>query len=251
MKNDMQRACLIIDPDDRLHDTLAPSLQRLALSIARSTRAPTVLPGTGVDLVLTRVRHADREQLQVCDTARRAWDARVVVFMERPDPVDRVLALTWGADAVLDSNAISARELEARLRALMRRRAPLPHGHLAWSIDTESGHLHQGGRHVHLSRSETRVLAALMQHRGQALSRAAILAVSGLSQQGCHLNVVDLAISRLRRKLLNAQMNAAALLTERGRGYRWVGLTADDAGPSAAPTRWPANTDWPPARQSA
>ena len=46
--------------------------------------------------------HADREQLRVCEAARQAWNARVVVFMDRPEPVDQVLALTWGADAIYD-----------------------------------------------------------------------------------------------------------------------------------------------------
>lgn len=218
-------ACLIIDPDDRLHDALAPSLQRLALSVARSRRAPTVLPGPGVDLVLARVRHADRDQLQVCEAARRAWDARVVVFMERPDPVDRVLALTWGADAVLDSNAISERELEARLRSLLRRRASGQHAPNNWSLDAESGELAHGSRSIRLARSEAKVLSALMQHTGEVLSRAAILTVSGLQQQGCHLNIVDLSISRLRRKLEEAHMSTSPLQTERGRGYRWVAPT--------------------------
>jgi len=215
-------ACLIIDPDDRLHETLAPSLKRLSLSVARSTRASTILPGPGVDLVLTRVRHAEREQLQVCESARRAWDARVVVFMDRPDPVDRVLALTWGADAVLDRSAISERELEARLRALLRRRGPGQHTQADWHLDADAFELRQGGHSIRLARSEAKVLSALMQHAGEVLSRAAILSVSGLQQQGCHLNIVDLSISRLRRKLEEARMSTSALHTERGRGYRWA-----------------------------
>lgn len=215
-------ACLIIDPDDQLHDKLLPSLRRLALSVARTTRTTTVLPGPGVDLVLTRVRHADRDQLQVCESARRAWDARVVVFMDQPDPVDRVLALTWGADAVIDMGTISERELEARLRALLRRRMTGHNGQTDWSLDAEACELRQGSHCVRLARSEAKVLDALMQHGGEVLSRAAILSLSGLNMQGCNLNLVDLCVSRLRRKLEDARMSTAALQTERGRGYRWA-----------------------------
>lgn len=157
-------ACLIIDPEDRLHDTLASSLQRLALSVARSTRAPTVLSGPGVDLVLTRVRHADREQLKVCEAARQAWNARVVVFMDRPEPVDQVLALTWGADAVVDPRHISERELEARLRSLLRRRPGRAADH-AWELDDTAQRLQHGPLSVPLSRSEAQVLQALMADR--------------------------------------------------------------------------------------
>lgn len=214
-------ACLIIDPDDRLHDTLAPSLQRLALSVARSTRAPTVLSGPGVDLVLARVRHADREQLRVCEAARQAWNARVVVFMDRPEPVDQVLALTWGADAVVDPRHISARELEARLRSLLRRRGAQAVS-IEWELDEAAQRLQHGELSVPLSRSEAQVLQALMAQPGMVMSRAELMARSKLGQQGCHLNVVDLAVSRLRRKLQDAGVARMPLLTERGRGYRWA-----------------------------
>ena len=221
-------ACLIIDPEDRLHDTLAPSLQRLSLSVARSTRAPAVLSGPGVDLVLTRVRHADREQLQVCEAARQAWNARVVVFMDRPEPVDQVLALTWGADVVVDPRHISARELEARLRALLRRRGS-PVANIAWALDEGAQRLQHGTLSVTLSRSEALVLNALMAQPGVVMSRAELMARSQLGQQGCHLNVVDLAISRMRRKLQDAGVQQVPLLTERGRGYRWVGSISQAA----------------------
>lgn len=218
-------ACLIIDPEDRLHDTLTPSLQRLALSVARSTRAPTVLSGPGVDLVLARVRHADRDQLKVCEAARQAWNARVVVFMDHPEPVDQVLALTWGADAVVDPRHISSRELEARLRSLLRRRGAAAQ-HTGWELDQTSQHLHHGTLSIALSRSETQVLQVLMAHPGVVMSRAELMSRSHLGQQGCHLNVVDLAVSRLRRKLHDAGVSCVPLLTERGHGYRWAAPTA-------------------------
>lgn len=216
--------CLIIDPEDRLHDAIAPSLQRLSLSVARSSRMPTLLAGTGVDLVLTRVRHADQAQLQLCEAARQAWNARVVVFMEQPEPVDQVLALTWGADAVVDPGHISERELEARLRALLRRKPAHGHPH-PWALDESAQRLQHGPLSVPLSRSESLVLQALMARPGAVMSRAELMANSKLGQQGCHLNVVDLAVSRLRRKLHEAGVTRVPLLTERGRGYRW-GLTA-------------------------
>lgn len=214
-------ACLIIDPEDRLHDTLSASLQRLALSVARSTRAPTVLSGPGVDLVLTRIRHANREQLRVCEAARQAWDARVMVFMDRPEPVDQVLALTWGADAVVDPRHISERELEARLRSLLRRRG-VQAADGAWELDDIAQRLQQGAVSVPLSHSEALVLRALMAQPGVVMSRAELMTRSKLGQQGCHLNVVDLAVSRLRRKLQDAGVPHVPLLTERGRGYRWA-----------------------------
>ncbi len=215
-------ACLIIDPEDRLHDTLSASLQRLALSVARSTRAPTVLSGPGVDLVLTRVRQATREQLEVCETARQDWNARVMVFMDRPEPVDQVLALTWGADAVVDPRHISERELEARLRALLRRRAHLA-SNATWVLDETAQQLQHGALSVPLSRSESLVLHALMSRPGVVMSRAELMTRSRLAQQGCHLNVVDLAVSRLRRKLQGAGVQQVPLITERGHGYRWLG----------------------------
>ncbi len=215
------RDCLIIDPEDHLHEAIAPSLQRLALSVARTSRLPAVLAGPGVDLVLARVRHADREQLQVCEAARQAWNARVVVFMDKPEAVDQVLALTWGADAVVDPRHISERELEARLRALLRRK-PTHGNQRQWELDESAQRLQHGPLSVPLSRSESLVLQALMAQPGAVMSRAELMARSKLGQQGCHLNVVDLAVSRLRRKLHEAGVTRVPLLTERGRGYRWA-----------------------------
>jgi two-component system OmpR family response regulator len=73
-----------------------------------------------------------------------------------------------------------------------------------------------------LSASERLVLRALLDQPGRVMSRGELMARTGLSAAGRHLNVVDLSVSRLRAKLQGSGIQGQGIRTLRGQGYVWA-----------------------------
>jgi DNA-binding response OmpR family regulator len=73
-----------------------------------------------------------------------------------------------------------------------------------------------------LSASERMVLRVLLDQPGRVMSRAELMARTGLGAAGRHLNVVDLSVSRLRAKLEGCGVQGQGIRTLRGQGYVWA-----------------------------
>jgi DNA-binding response OmpR family regulator len=140
--------------------------------------------------------------------------------------MDRVLGLEIGADDYL-AKPFEARELVARLRALLRRVAPgrgeaplLRFAGLA--IDLVKREVLAGARVVALTSVEFKLLVALARSPGQPLSREQL---SDAVQAGSYRpqdRTVDVQVARLRRKLHEASPGAQWIDTVRSEGYVFV-----------------------------
>lgn len=218
--------CLILDPTPVLGRSLGDPLRGLGLDVCVAPALHDAGDTAHYDLVLAVVHQAVREELAVCEAARRAWNAMVVVLLNQRSAVNRVLALEFGADAVVEP-PYEERELAARVWSLLRRRHPhaLPRGSQParpghWQFDRQQRSIvlpEQAA--LRLSDTEALVMDALVRRAGHVMSRAELLACTGLARQGRQLNVIDLAISRLRGKLERAGADARPLRTVRGLGY--------------------------------
>ena len=167
-----------------------------------------VLPGASGFEVCRRLREAEVWAPVVMLTARTAVD-------------DRVQGLDAGADDYL-AKPFSFSELQARLRALIRRgAAPRPTVLSAGSLrlDPATRGAWRGETPLDLSAKEFELLKLLLSRKGDVLTRSAILdhvwdfASSGLS------NVVDQYVGFLRRKI-DRPFGVDQLVTVRGVGYR-------------------------------
>ena len=138
---------------------------------------------------------------------------------------DRVAALDLGADDYL-VKPFDQRELEARLRALVRREAStksdqISLGPLAFSPAEQSATLN--GDRLDLTRREAAVLAMLMRHPGQTLEKQRLYdGLFGFDDTDVGVNAIELYIARLRKKLAGS---GVSISTQRGLGYR---IAADD-----------------------
>jgi two-component system OmpR family response regulator len=154
--------------------------------------------------VLRRWRAAGRAVPVLILTARGGWS-------------ERVEGIDAGADDYLVKPFHMA-ELLARLRALIRR----AHGHAATDLacggvvlDTRTGRVTVEGRPVDLSAHEYRVLAYLMHHQGQVVSRSELTEHIYAQDFDRDSNTIEVFIGRLRRKL-----GVDVIRTVRGLGYR-------------------------------
>ena len=144
----------------------------------------------------------------------------VLILTARDDWHQKVAGIDAGADDYL-TKPFHMEELLARLRALIRRAgghasAILECGPLV--LDTRSGRLTVEGRAVTLTSHEFRVLAYLMHHPGEVVSRAALTEHIYAQDFDRDSNTIEVFIGRLRKKL-----PLGLIETVRGLGYRLVG----------------------------
>lgn len=139
---------------------------------------------------------------------------------------DRIVGLELGAADYL-AKPFVPRELLARVRAVLRRpQAEAADGRmlqfLGWRFDREAHQLQDpSGQPVALTSGELRLLAAFLERPQRLLSRERLLQATQGDSAESFDRAIDLAISRLRRKLA-AHGGAALIETVRGEGYRFA-----------------------------
>jgi two-component system response regulator QseB len=193
--------------------------QGFAVDWVRDGRAAdAALAGDVYDLLLLDLGLPGREGLAVLRGLRGRGSTLPVVILTARDAVDdRVAGLDAGADDYV-VKPFDLKELEARLRAVLRRRAGsassvIEHGTL--SLDLASHELRRDGVLVPVSPREFALLHALLERPGRILSRAQLEErLYGWGEE-VGSNVVEVHIHSLRRKL-----GADLIRNVRGVGYR-------------------------------
>ena len=180
--------------------------------------AETALAGDVYDLLLLDLGLPGREGLAVLRSLRGRGSTLPVVILTARDAVDdRVAGLDAGADDYV-VKPFDLKELEARLRAVLRRRAGrassvIEHGRL--TLDLSAHELRRDGVAVPVSLREFALLHALLERPGRILSRAQLEErLYGWGEE-VGSNVVEVHIHSLRRKL-----GADLIRNVRGVGYR-------------------------------
>ncbi len=119
---------LIVEDDDAIATPLAKGLEREGLSVDRVETGSDALDRSAAhpfDVVLLDLGLPDRDGFDVCRELRARSDVPIIVVTARSEEVDRVVGLELGADDYI-VKPFGFRELVARIRAVVRRRAPAP-----------------------------------------------------------------------------------------------------------------------------
>jgi two-component system, OmpR family, response regulator RpaB len=182
----------------------------------------------GVDLVLLDILLPRRDGLDVlCEMRKTHPDRPVILLTARGTEEDRVKGLKLGADDYV-VKPFSARELLARVEAVLRRTAPKPPEVHTVSFGKGKIDLPRrevrwpGGDRMELSETETALLQYLVNHRQRAVTREELLErVWGITSEGLETRTVDMHVARLRAKLKDptGRETAEAIVTVRARGY--------------------------------
>jgi len=181
------------------------------------------------DLVVLDVMMPKLDGYGVCQELRRESDVPIIMLTALGDVADRITGLELGADDYV-VKPFSPRELEARIRSVLRRvdktgGSSIPSSgviHIVnLRIDTNKRQVYKGDERMRLTGMEFSLLELLVGRSGEAFSRSEILQeVWGYTpERHVDTRVVDVHISRLRAKLEDDPMNPELILTARGTGY--------------------------------
>ena len=176
------------------------------------------------DVVLIDIMLPGIDGFELCRTIRRTSDVPVVMVTARNDTHDIVAGLEAGADDYL-TKPFAAKELSARIRALLRRIRPTSPAHerLVFGdleLIPEEGKVLRGGEEVHLTKTEFKLLVELASQPGKVFSREVLLErVWGYDYFGDG-RLVDVHVRRLRTKVESDPASPRYVVTSRGLGYK-------------------------------
>ena len=180
------------------------------------------------DLILLDLGLPDADGVSVIRRIRAEATTPIIVLSARDEERDKIAGLDAGADDYL-TKPFGTDELDARIRAVLRRAAGAPpdaEGRLTLGeieLDPVAHEVTVGGAPVHLTPREFELLKVLMSHPGRVVTKGRLLrAVWGVAyaEEGHYVHVY---VNRLRRKLAAADPTGAAadlIATEPGIGYR-------------------------------
>jgi two-component system response regulator RegX3 len=228
-----QRPTILLVEDERaITEPLAEALERDGLNAAVAGTAAEALEMAGSanpDLVLLDIGLPDGSGLDVCRELRKQSQVPIIMLTARGSEADRVAGLELGADDYI-VKPFSAREVIARVRAVLRRSTAAPGGDAGEPItigdlrlDTAKHEARLAGEPIELSRKEFELLRALMESSGSVLTREALIdEVWDMNWFGS-TKTLDVHISGLRKKLDDDPKEPRYIHTVRGVGFRFSG----------------------------
>jgi two-component system OmpR family response regulator len=192
----------------------------------------TFLEDDRADLIVLDVMMPGDDGLVLCRELRAGKHKAVpiLILTARNDETDRIVGLEMGADDYL-AKPFAARELLARIKAVLRRTRMLPPNlqitEVAqlltfgeWQLDTVARHLlDQEGTGIALSGAEYRLLRVFLDHPQRVLSRDQLLNMTQGREAELFDRSIDLLVSRVRQRLRDDAREPAYIKTVRNEGY--------------------------------
>ena len=217
---------MIIEDDPAIREELALLLENegyATLVIKRFTDIPAQAAQEHPSLILLDIGLPGKDGFSLCAALRKVVPAPVIFVTSRDAGVDEVRALSLGGDDYI-TKPYSVPVLLARIKAVLRRSGGgseqtdlLEAGELRLSLT--KGSVSSGGKAAELSRNELQILACLMAHAGQIVSRADLIDALWDNQIYIDDNTLSVNMTRLRGKLAEIGL-PDAIKTRRGMGYQ-------------------------------
>lgn len=224
------QSILVVEDEARLARVLADYLERAGFSCHVLGDGLAVVPWVrehAPDLVLLDLMLPGRDGLEICRELRVFSAVPVIMLTARAEEMDRLLGLEIGADDYV-CKPYSPREVVARVRAVLRRHAPLAPmapgtGRAAdpLVLDEASFRVRAAGREAELTAVEFHLLQTLYRQPGRIFSRAQLMDHIYNDRRVVSDRTVDSHVKKLRRKLAQLLPDQELVHSVYGAGYRY------------------------------
>ena len=224
-----KRSVLVVEDEESITEPLVAALGREGFeAVVASTAAEALDKARSVepDVILLDVMLPDGSGFDVCRELRRTSRVPILMLTARAEETDRIVGLEIGADDYV-VKPFSARELVARIRAVLRRAEPLPQANADAALEVgpirvepASRTASVDGRPLELSRKEFEVLELLAREVGRVVTRERLIEEVWDTTWFGSTKTLDVHVSALRRKLGDDPASPRWLHTVRGVGYR-------------------------------
>jgi len=215
---------LVVEDSAPTRDLLVRSLTDVGMTVVTAARMSTGLRTATTaefDVIVLDLMLPDGDGLDLCRELRATGvPTPILCLTARADVTDRVRGLDAGADDYL-RKPFALAELQARIRALARRRGQSPPAQVEAGpvrIDFSARRLLRGGQEVPLTAREWAVLEILVSRAGRVVSRGDLLERAWNESTPSASDSLDVIMSRLRRKL-GRPGEGGSIRTARGEGY--------------------------------
>ena len=215
---------MIVEDDPVIREELAFLLENenyRALTVTDFETIPEQVRSAHPDLVLLDLGLPERDGLSLCAAIRKT--APIIVVTSRTSALDELQALNLGSDDYV-TKPYNIPILLARIKAVLRRNGgegsePDILKVAGLQLDPTKGAVSAAGQTVELTRNELKILAHLMAHAGEIVSRADLIDVLWDNQIYIDDNTLSVNVTRLRSKLEGLGM-PDVIKTRRGMGYQ-------------------------------
>ncbi|WP_116450970.1 response regulator transcription factor [Blastococcus litoris] len=221
---------LVVEDEESFSDALSYMLRREGYDAVVASNGPDALAEfdrAGADIVLLDLMLPGLPGTEVCRSLRSRSNVPIIMLTAKDGEIDKVVGLELGADDYV-TKPYSARELVARIRAVLRRRgeageAPASEGVLEAGpvrMDVERHVVAVDNEQVSLPLKEFDLLEYLLRNAGRVLTRGQLIDRVWGSDYVGDTKTLDVHVKRLRAKIEPDPANPKYLLTVRGLGYK-------------------------------
>jgi two-component system, OmpR family, alkaline phosphatase synthesis response regulator PhoP len=224
------KTVLIVDDEPEIVRLVRDYLERAGFAVMTATTGADALREfmrRRPDLVILDLTLPETDGLDVARAIRRASDVPIIMLTARTEEADRVAGLELGADDYV-TKPFSAREVVARVRAVMRRaqaaatRDDVVRVGESMVLDAPRMQVQVDGREVLLTATEFQLLLYMARQPGRVFTRAQLLdAVHGVAIES-YERAIDAHVKNIRRKIESDPRAPQHLQTVFGVGYRLV-----------------------------
>ncbi|MBK6441585.1 MAG: response regulator transcription factor [Actinomycetales bacterium] len=220
---------LIVEDEESFSDPLSYLLQKEGFVTAVAATGPEALAefdANGADLVLLDLMLPGLSGTEVCRALRAKSSVPIIMLTAKDSEIDKVVGLEMGADDYV-TKPYSARELLARVRAVLRRLAeadepagaPVQAGPVRMDVDRHV--VTVNGKVTSMPLKEFELLELLLRHAGRVLTRGQLIDRVWGSDYVGDTKTLDVHVKRLRAKIEPDPGNPRYILTVRGLGYKF------------------------------
>ncbi|MBD0382135.1 response regulator transcription factor [Paenibacillus sedimenti] len=230
------RTVLIVDDEEKIISFIASYLRKEGYRVHEASNGFEALQllerSPDIDLVLLDWMMPGINGLETCRRLRTFSQVPVIFLTAKSDEVDKLIGLELGADDYI-TKPFSIRELEARIRVILRRVSVS-----TTSVDnarSDNEILKRGALTIHLTKhavrlqgeavmmtpTEFKILKTLAQSPGRVYSRLDLLEIALGEEYAGYERSIDTHIRNIRKKIENDFSNPVFIVTVHGVGYKF------------------------------